>query len=109
MRWIVGSLLCSVALLGCKDKCCEFVCVDEESLTSRCQTEKVHDAAECKEVIEDICGEPAAEHRIECHETTDGVECDYPASGVAWDLYDDDGSACSGGKWGSDWCDAVFE
>ena len=71
--------------------------------------EKVGDAAECKEVIEDICGEPAADSRIECHETSDGVECDYPASGVPWDLYDDEGSACNGGKWGSDWCDAVFE
>ena len=58
---------------------------------------------------EDICGEPAAAGRIECHETAAGVECDYPTTGVPWDLYDDEGSACTGGKWGSEWCDAVFE
>lgn len=108
MRWIVSILFCT-ALVGCQDKCCEFVCIDWEQLTSRCQTEKVGDRAECKEVIEDICGEPAAAHRIECHETAGGVECDYPDSGVPWDLYDDDGSACKGGEWGSEWCDSVFD
>jgi len=108
MRWLLSTLVC-FALAGCKDKCCEFVCIDDENLTSRCQTEKVADKAECVEVIEDICGEPAAKSRIQCSETADGVECDYPATGVPWDLYDDEGGACSGGKWGSDWCDAVFE
>ena len=84
MRWSVVTFLVFFAFVGCKNKCCEFVCIDDENLTSRCQTEKVADKAECKDVIEDICGEPAADSRIQCHETPDGVECDYPATGVPW-------------------------
>jgi hypothetical protein len=100
---VLVLLACSAALTSCKNKCCEFVC--EEDNVFRCQTEKVHDKAECKQVVKEICGEAAADEQISCAELSDGgVACDFPVTGVPWDLYDDEGAACTGAEWTDHWC-----
>jgi hypothetical protein len=91
------------AVGGCKTECCEFVCIDGDNY--RCQTEKVADKSECKEVVEEICGQPAAEGEYECVSPADGGPgCVPPAHGMPWEFYESEGSACTKATWTDAWC-----
>lgn len=101
-------MILGAAIVGCRNKCCEFVCIDGTNF--RCQTEKVADKAECKEVVQEICGEPAAEGEFECETPADGGPgCVSPVSGMPWELYESEGSACKGSDWTDAWCGSANE
>jgi len=94
MRLIFPLLVLSAFCPACAQECCQFGCnldrevaegeegeEDDPYLTGAgtCHTETVRSVKECRQVVEDVCGKPAAEKRWR--------EIDDPSEDVDWDIY----------------------
>ncbi len=93
IRLVFPLLVFSAFCPACVQECCKFGCyidyygeVDTDGVYDKwlgsmdyCRTETVCSVKECRQVVEDECGKPAAEKRWR--------EIDDPSEDVDWDVY----------------------